>query len=147
MPRFFVDLLSRRRLCDWCRKRKTDLVHPRQQRQARNEALVRQVNEQIERLDKAAEEAGSADEATVFEFLCECGRAGADDVACEARVEMTLEEYNDVRAQDDRFALMPGHENGALEDVVLRSDRFVIVDKKPEAEPMVADDPRGAPSG
>jgi hypothetical protein len=29
---------------------------------------------------------------------------------------------------------------------VLRSDSFVIVDKKAAAEPLVDDDPRGAPS-
>jgi hypothetical protein len=30
--------------------------------------------------------------------------------------------------------------------VVIQTDRFVIVDKRPAAEPLVADDPRDAPS-
>lgn len=118
----------------------------RQERQARNEALVREVNEKIERLDQAAEASDLAGTEGTFEFLCECGRAEGGDVACDAHVEMTLEEYEEVRAQDDRFALVPGHENGALEAVVRGTDRFVIVDKKPDAEPFVADDPRGARS-
>jgi hypothetical protein len=59
---------------------------------------------------------------------------------------MTLQEYEDVRAQDDRFAVRPGHEMPELEDVVRQTERYVIVDKKPSAEPFVADDPRGAPS-
>ena len=31
---------------------------------------------------------------------------------------MTLAEYEVVRAQDDRFALSPGHETDGLEEVV-----------------------------
>lgn len=106
---------------------------------------MRQVNEQIERIDHAAEEEGLVDEETTFEFLCECGRAG-EDVACEALVAMNLREYDEIRSQDDRFAVMPGHENHALEEVVRRTDRFLVVDKKAAAEQFVDDDPRGAPS-
>jgi hypothetical protein len=118
-------------------------VDSRLARQARNEALIRQVNEQIERLDKAVDPEG---ETLRFEFLCECGAGGDGDVRCEARIEMTLVEYEEVRQQDDRFALLPGHETEALEDEVQRTERFVIVDKKPEAEPLVEDDPRGGSS-
>jgi hypothetical protein len=52
-----------------------------------------------------------------------------------------------VRSQDDRFALVPGHETPGLEEVIRRTDKYVIVDKKPQAEPFVERDPRGAPSG
>jgi hypothetical protein len=121
-------------------------VEQRQERQARNEALVREVNERIERLDQAAEESDLAGAGEMFEFLCECGRADEGEVACDAHVEMTLEEYEQVRAQDDRFVLVPGHEDASLEAVVSGTERFVIVDKKPAAEPFVADDPRGAGS-
>jgi hypothetical protein len=119
-------------------------MQTRKKRQARNEALLRQVNEQIERVDKATQEAGLSED-TTFEFLCECGSAKETDVSCEERVEMTLVEYEEVRSQDDRFALFPGHETAELEAVVRRTDRYVVVDKKPEVEPLVADDPRGAP--
>jgi hypothetical protein len=119
-------------------------VNPRQKRQARNEALVRQVNEKIERLDQAA---SFADDDMTFEFHCECGRADdAGEIGCEERVVMTLREYEEVRAQDDRFAVVPGHEDAALENVVRRLDRFLVVDKKPAAEPLVRDDPGGAAS-
>ena len=59
---------------------------------------------------------------------------------------MTIAEYEHVREQDDRFAVVPGHENPELERVVERNERFALVDKVPEAEHAVADDPRGAPS-
>ena len=107
---------------------------------------MREVNERIEEVDRSTEEGDWGHGARRFEFLCECG--GDDGGArCEAQIEMTIEEYEEVRSQDDRFAVFPGHEMAALEMVVRRTERFVIVDKKPEAEPLVEDDPRGAPSG
>ena len=102
------------------------------------------MNERIERLDRAAE-AGLEGEHLVFEFLCECGAGERGDAGCEEQIEMTVAEYEVVRQQDDRFALLPGHETEELETVLLRTERYVIVDKKPEAESFVEDDPRGAP--
>lgn len=118
----------------------------RHERQARNEALIREVNERIEDVDRAAEEGRVDPGETVFEFLCECGVGGDGDVGCEEYVRMTIREYEVVRAQDDRFVLSPGHEEDALESVVIRTERYVVVDKRREAERFVADDPRGAPS-
>ena len=112
----------------------------RSTRQAKNEALHREVNERLEQLDKQADE-GWASDAERFEFVCECGESG-----CEARVWMPLSEYEELRSQDDRFAVHPGHENEKTERVVKRADGFVVVDKIAELEPYVADDPRGAPS-
>jgi hypothetical protein len=50
---------------------------------------------------------------------------------------MTLEEYERVRSQRDRFAVVPGHENGEIERVVEEADRFLIVDKRDEVEHLV----------
>lgn len=121
-------------------------MHRRLERQARNEALVREVNERIQEVDKAAEQASVDSGETLFEFLCECGVGDAGDVGCEEHVEMTIREYEAVRSQDDRFAVLPGHEEKALESVAVRNERFVVVDKRPSAERFVEDDPRGAPS-
>ncbi len=114
----------------------------RLERQARNEGLIRNVNERIERVDKDADARGWVPEGGYFEFHCECGRAGG----CRAKVRMTIDEYEVVRLQDDRFAVAPGHEDGAIERVVVTNDRFIVVDKLDEVEALVADDPRGAPS-
>jgi hypothetical protein len=111
-------------------------------RQARNEGLVRLVNERIDVLDKEAEHAGWPPADHRYSFHCECGR----DDGCSAKVAMTLDEYDRVRAEDDRFVVAPGHENAEIECVVERDDRFVIVDKVAELEPLVDDDARGAPS-
>ena len=118
----------------------------RLEQQSRNEALLREVNERIAEVDKSAEENNFAQEETLFEFLCECGSSEGEAGLCEERVLMTINEYDQVRSQDDRFVVAPGHESDWLECVAARTERFVIVDKRPEAEPFVADDPRGAPS-
>ena len=115
----------------------------RLERQARNEALVREVNERISTLDRDAAGSGAFDGVDTFGFHCECGRNGG----CPEMVWITLDEYELVRAQDDRFAVAPGHETVGLERVVHANERFVIVDKVDAAEPLVADDPRGRGSG
>ena len=115
-------------------------MRERYERQAKNESLLREVNERLAALDRGADEWAGDDE--LFEFVCECGAGGG----CTARVRMTLGEYDSVRQQDDRFALVPGHETAELERVVERTPRYVIVDKVEAAEPFVRDDPRGAPS-
>jgi hypothetical protein len=117
----------------------------RLERQSRNEALLREVNERVAEVNEAADENNLAGEETMFEFLCECGASGGQAGGCTEVVRMTLNEYDQVRSQDDRFAVYPGHETEMLESVAARTDRFVIVDKRPDAEPFVADDPRGAP--
>ena len=103
----------------------------RLERQARNEGLMRTVNDQLAAIDEQA--TSWADSEQQFEFQCECGR----DQGCEARVRMTLGEYERVRSQRDRFAVMPGHENGELERVVARGDTYLIVDKRDEVEHLV----------
>ena len=110
------------------------------QRQARNEALFREVNERIAELGSGAQ-AWSPD--GTVEFMCECGVDGG----CGERVRMPLRAYETVRAQDDRFVVRPGHETIELERAVEWTDEYVIVDKVDAAEPIVADDPRGESSG
>jgi hypothetical protein len=109
------------------------------ERQARNEALFREVNERIARLGERAE-AWSPD--GTVEFLCECGEEGG----CGQRVRVPIAVYEQVRSQDDRFVVRPGHETPEIERAVEWTEAYVVVDKVPAAEPYVEDDPRGAPS-
>ena len=62
-----------------------------------------------------------------------------DQVAAPT-VSMTAAEYEHVRSDNDRFAVLPGHEEAAIERVIEQTDRYVIVDKRPEAEPYVGAD-------
>jgi hypothetical protein len=116
-------------------------VNDSQRRQAVNEALMREVNERVAGMDRNAV-ANWADTEELFDFVCECSGAPS----CDQHVRMTLAEYEEVRSQDDRFAVVPGHENGAIERIVRATDRFAIVDKAASVERYVADDPRGASS-
>jgi hypothetical protein len=118
--------------------RKLRLVE-RAARQARNEALHREVNERIAEMEKSADAPWPTDDET-FEFLCECG-----DDTCDLHVRIALPAYEHVRKQSDRFFVAPGHVNPRIEWVVTRTSDYVVVDKIAEVEPYVADDPRGAP--
>jgi hypothetical protein len=108
------------------------------ERQARNEALFREVNERIAQLGERAE-AWSPDG---IDFLCECGEEGG----CGQRVRVPLDVYERVRRQDDRFVVRPGHETPEIERAVEWTETYVVVDKIAELERFVEDDPRGAPS-
>jgi hypothetical protein len=110
-------------------------------RQARNEALHREVNERLAKMDEQAG-GGWADASERFDFMCECGNGDG----CPERVSLTLAEYDRVRRQDDRFVVVPGHEDAEIETVVEEGDGYLVVDKIAALEPYVADDPRGAPS-
>jgi len=106
-------------------------ANDRYELQARNEALLRTVNERISAIDQ---EAGAwTDPKERFWFQCECGNTET----CSERIEMTLAEYQRVRSQQDRFAVLPGHQTDELERVVETQDRFLIVDKRDEYEPLV----------
>ena len=100
-------------------------------RQARNESLMRTVNDQIAALDKLAAE--WATPGHQFKFQCECGR----HEGCASSLLMTLPEYERVRSQRDRFAVAPGHETAEIEHAVEENERFVIVDKRDEVEHLV----------
>jgi hypothetical protein len=45
-----------------------------------------------------------------------------------------------VREENDRFAVVPGHEDEQIERVVERAERYVVVDKLPQAERFVGAD-------
>jgi hypothetical protein len=103
----------------------------RLERQARNESLIREMNDQIAALDEREATGWAAPQE--FMFQCECGRTGG----CDARVVMTLAEYERAHSQRDRFVVVAGHEDDEIERVVERTDRYVIVDKRDAFEPLV----------
>jgi hypothetical protein len=106
-------------------------VEERFERQARNEDLMRTVNERIAAADERA--GGWAAPEERFAFQCECGAPGG----CEDRVLMTLADYERVRSQRDRFAIVPGHETPEIEHVVEQDERYLIVDKRDAVEHLV----------
>jgi uncharacterized protein (DUF1499 family) len=86
-------------------------------KRARTEALFRDVNERI------AESAQRFDVDST-QFVCECA-----DPNCTHRVEASLEEYEDVRADGATFMLAPGHAHKDIEQVLEDRGRFHVVEK------------------
>jgi hypothetical protein len=56
-------------------------------------------------------------------FLCECG-----DTRCFARLELTLEDFDDLRSHPQRYLTAPGHElPGAV--VIERTESVALAEK------------------
>lgn len=105
-------------------------------KRAQTEALFRDVNERI------AESAHRFD-ADSTQFVCECA-----DPNCTHRIEASLAEYEEVRAEPTTFLLVPGHEEEDIERVVADRGRFRVVEKMQEAvrRTVVRLDPRHRPA-
>jgi hypothetical protein len=85
-----------------------------------NEELFRLANE---RLHDQIADAVAADRPVPF--LCECA-----DERCMERVEMTLSDYESIRADADTFAVAPGHAVERVEKVVEDRGSFHVVRKE-----------------
>ena len=99
-----------------------------------NESLFRQVNEQIESLNR---DLGTDDaEMTV---ICEC--AAGD---CTDRFQIQVSDYEKVRADPRRYVVVPGHEVPEFEAVVESRDGYDVVQKREGAAAALAEetDPR-----
>jgi hypothetical protein len=101
-------------------------------RLAANEAVLREVNEAIERGLWPGEEDARAN------FRCECSR-----LECAVFVSLAPRDYERIRADSRRFVIMPGHENPAIDTVVEQTSDYVVVEKRGEAGQLAeASDPR-----
>ena len=87
-----------------------------------NEVLFREVNERLR--ERGAADAGDGR----IDIYCECASA-----ECTERIELTEGEYEQAHAAPDQFVVVPGHEVVAVEEVVLRTERFEVVRKQGEA--------------
>ena len=91
----------------------------RQKRIANNEASFRDINE---RLEEGLRQVRHTPE--LLQFICECGDRG-----CESSVRLTFEEYEALRRDSRRFAVVPGHVFPETERVVAGNDRYEVVEK------------------
>lgn len=94
-----------------------------EQRAARNEALFREVNENIVGLDEHL-----GDTPTESEIICECAMPD-----CVERLAVDHEVYRRVRDDPRLFLVRPGHEDLQLERIVERRPGYLIVEKTGEA--------------
>ena len=90
----------------------------REERVARNEATAREINEAIE-------DAHAGSPVRQIRMICECGLN-----ECERVIAITVAEYEKVRSDPVRFAIAMDHVMPDVEEVVDRTDRFLVVTKR-----------------
>jgi hypothetical protein len=99
-------------------------VDERAERIGRNEDLFRKVNDEIEGMNEAF---GTI--TGTMSILCECGK-----LDCIEQIDVTLDEYRELRAEPTHFAVKPGHEITDVEEIVARRDGYFVV-AKAEGDP------------
>jgi hypothetical protein len=95
------------------------VTEERERRIGRNEALFREVNERIEHVSQALQV-----EPERLRILCECG-----DTSCFEQIEVSLSEYERVRANPTLFFVLPGHEHADVEEIAEERDAYNVVRK------------------
>ena len=108
----------------------------RKKRQAKNEALARQLNEHIEaatakgdlELDRIATPIDRG------EYVCECAAA-----ECVDQVVLARAEFAHARSNPIWFIVVPGHEVVDIETVIHTNERFAIVEKHPREAAIALD--------
>jgi hypothetical protein len=106
-----------------------------QRRKAANEAVFREVNERIERLQRGF----AVTQNQPLHIVCECDR-----LDCTSRVTVSVETYESVRGRPDEFFTVEGHEDPKVEEIVDTGPGYLIVRKKPGEPREIAEatDPR-----
>ena len=82
---------------------------------ARNQALMREVNERIAEISKEASE---------MQVLCECA-----DLSCDDVLDISMLEYESIRSSPVRFPIALGHDLPDVEQVVEQNERYAVVEK------------------
>lgn len=110
-------------------------MEERKRRIGLNEAVFRQINEEVDAVNRSLAEL--TDEK--LHIVCECG-----DLGCELRIVVPLADYERVRSDPTLFFVAPGHELPSTEEVVEERERFYVVrkDKGDPADIARATDPR-----
>lgn len=89
------------------------------ERAGRNEALFREVNENIAKLEQRMDSGSES-----LPVICECARAD-----CANQIEIRIADYAAIRRHADWFILARGHEQSGIEKVVDNGAGYVVVEK------------------
>jgi hypothetical protein len=92
---------------------------------AKNQSLLREVNERIEQLATAKKSMfEELQRSRTIDLACECM-----DETCTDRITMTIAEYESVRADSNEFFVLPGHVVPEVEEVSREEADYVVVAK------------------
>jgi hypothetical protein len=94
-------------------------VASREESRSTNQELFRAANELLEERGEKYRAGGA------IPFLCECA-----DVECLGQIELSRVEYEQVRASENRFVILPGHARVEGERVIEDKGRFHIAEKQ-----------------
>jgi len=119
----------------------TEDLDARRVRAAKNQSLLREVNERIEHLEAGQTRRSVFEEMRLgkeIDLACECM-----DETCTERVTMTVGEYEELRSDSNMFFVRPGQDVREVE-VILREESNYVVVRKIGAGALVAEklDPR-----
>jgi hypothetical protein len=89
---------------------------------SREQESETQVRSRVANESTARADAGAPETGRVSSFRCECG-----DRDCTCAIQLTLMEYEEVRADDTHFAIAPNHENPERE-LIEEHERFAVVE-------------------
>ena len=95
------------------------MASTRTDRLIENEKIFRAANERLRERVEAIDPGHSS-----IPFICEC-----IDERCVERIELSLDDYDRVRATDEHFFIAPGHPVLDGERLVEDNDSFVVVSK------------------
>ena len=84
-----------------------------------NEAIFRQVNEQIRDLNRTFE----TDRGTMT-VICECG-----NTECTERLDLRVDEYERIRRDARHYVIAKGHEIRSVEQVIEQAEGYDVVEK------------------
>jgi hypothetical protein len=84
-----------------------------------NQETFKLANERLERA--VAERVGAAERVP---FLCECA-----DQTCMGRIDLTLDDFGEVRAQTNYYVMLRDHPRTPGEEIVERRDGYDITQK------------------
>ncbi|HEX5902374.1 MAG TPA: hypothetical protein VF028_04580 [Actinomycetota bacterium] len=106
----------------------------REERIAKNEAVAREINEQIDQTHE------SLPDSSFIHIVCECGYEKCDEFMAVMR-----DEYERIRNDPRQFCVVREHVIHDVEVIVQENDRFVLVAKREgtPAEVAIRTDPRG----
>jgi 5-bromo-4-chloroindolyl phosphate hydrolysis protein len=90
-----------------------------QERAARNQSLFRAVNEKLNDVNEMLSSVSDT-----FVIACECA-----DTNCVEMIDISPQDYADVRADPRRFVILAGHVYPDVENVIRQVDGYVVVEK------------------
>src|ERR1700757_1879426 len=88
-----------------------------------NELAARSVNKRVKQNVKEHTPTEEHDSLKI-DFICECA-----DLDCRERIQMTMEEYEDLHKSQASFVIVKGHQAPVVEKVTEAKQNLLVVEK------------------